>query len=96
VELFSGKPLIGMVHMPALPGAPANDSSIAQLVNFALSEIEALEGAGLDGAIVEKVGDAPFFRDRVPALTTAAMTAIVHEAKKHTTLRVGVNIKKRL
>ena len=91
-DLFAGKPILGMIHLPALPGAPDNDMSLAELVEFALSEVDTLEAAGLDGAIVENVGDAPFFRDRVPPVTVAAMTSIVRETTTRTTMKVGVNI----
>src|SRR6185312_2388192 len=64
-ELLANKPIFGMIHMPALPGAPANDKSMDELVAFALSEAEKLGGAGLDACIVENVGDVPLFRDHV-------------------------------
>jgi membrane complex biogenesis BtpA family protein len=91
-ELFSGKPIIGMIHMPPLPGAPRNEMSMPGLIDIALSEIGKLEAAGLDGAVVENVGDAPFFRANVPPLTVSAMTAIVQEVTRNTELKIGVNI----
>ena len=90
--LFEGKALLGMIHMPALPGAPAHSQSMDDLVDFAISEATMLEAAGLDAAIVENVGDAPFFRQRVPPVTVAAMGVIVAEVKRHTRFKVGVNI----
>lgn len=90
--VFEGKPIIGMIHLPALPGAPECDRSMSELTEFALSEASKLEGAGVDGAIVENVGDAPFFRAAVPPLTVAAMSVIVAEVVRHTTMRVGVNV----
>ncbi|MEQ1769357.1 MAG: BtpA/SgcQ family protein, partial [Devosia sp.] len=91
-QFLRSRPLIGMVHMPALPGAPNNDKTLTQLIDFALSEVAILERAGLDGCIVENVGDAPFFRDHVPAVTTAAMAVLVHEVRKSTRMKVGINI----
>jgi len=58
-DLFPAKPVMGMVHMPALPGAPRNDRSMEQLVDWALAETAKLERAGLDACIVENVGDVP-------------------------------------
>jgi membrane complex biogenesis BtpA family protein len=89
---FDDKPIIGMIHLPALPGAPRNDKSMEELTEFAVSEATKLESAGLDGAIVENVGDAPFFRDKAPPVTIAAMSMIVGEVKRHTSMKVGVNI----
>jgi membrane complex biogenesis BtpA family protein len=90
--LFEANPVIGMIHLPALPGAPRNDKTIEELVAFAVAEVRMLEESGLDAVIVENAGDAPFFRGRVPPLTVAAMTTLVGEVKRHTAMRVGVNI----
>ena len=89
---FDDKPIIGMIHLPALPGAPLNDKSMEELTEFAVSEATKLETAGLDGAIVENAGDAPFFRDKAPPITIAAMATIVGEIRRHTSMKIGVNI----
>jgi membrane complex biogenesis BtpA family protein len=91
-ELLSEKPIVGMIHMPALPGAPQNDKTMDELVAFALSEAEKLETAGLDACIVENVGDVPLFRDHVPPATVAAMAVLVTEVRRATSMHVGVNI----
>lgn len=78
--------------MPALPGAPRNDRSMEDLVDWALAETAKLERAGLDACIVENVGDVPLFRDRVPPVTTAAMAVLVTEVKRATKMKVGVNM----
>lgn len=91
-DIFPPKTLIGMIHLPALPSAPRNELDLDALVEFALSEAEILEKAGLDGAIVENVGDTPFFRGSVPPATVAAMAVIVREVKRATRMRVGVNM----
>jgi membrane complex biogenesis BtpA family protein len=91
-ELFDEKPILGMVHMPALPGAPRSELGVEALVEWAVAEAAKLERAGLDACIVENVGDVPLFRDRVPPVTTAAMAVLVTEVKRSTRLKVGVNI----
>src|SRR3954465_12012367 len=91
-ELLADKPIFGMIHMPALPGAPRNDKTMDELVAFALSEAEKLEAAGLDACIVENVGDVPLFRDHVPPATVAAMAVLVTEVHRATSMYVGVNI----
>ncbi len=91
-RLFPTKPLFGMIHMPALPGAPNNTMSMKELTEFALSELAILEGAGLDAAIVENVGDTPLFKENLPPYTTAAMANIVRSVVTHTKMKVGVNM----
>ena len=61
-DLLRRKPILGMIHMPALPAAPANDQTMDELVGFALSEARKLEAAGLDACIVENVGDVALLR----------------------------------
>jgi membrane complex biogenesis BtpA family protein len=81
-----------MIHLPALAGAPRNDKAMEELIEFARAEVRKLESSGLDAAIVENAGDAPFFRGSVPAITVAAMATIVGEVKRHTAMKIGVNI----
>jgi uncharacterized protein len=91
-DLFPEKTLLGMIHMPALPSAPESELTVDELVEFALSETAKLEAAGLDGAIVENAGDAPFLRGSVPPATVAAMAVVVREIKRATQMRIGVNM----
>jgi len=90
--VFPGKAMIGMIHLPALPGAPRNTLSIDELIGYALSETAKLERAGLDGVIVENVADTPFFKERLPPVTVAAMAVIAREVVGHTKMKVGLNL----
>ena len=90
--LLRRTPLIGMVHLPPLPGSPRSELSLDEVIEVALEEAAILEGAGLDGLIVENVGDTPFFRESVPTQTVAAMGVIVREVRRQTSLAVGVNL----
>lgn len=91
-DIFPPKPIIGMIHMPALPGSPRHNTSMEKLIEYALSESSKLEEAGCNGAIVENVGDTPLFKEDIPPYTVAAMATIVSEVVRHTKMRVGVNI----
>lgn len=87
-----GRALVGMVHLPALPGAPAWDGSMARVLERAAADAEALAAAGFDGLVVENYSDSPFFRGPVPPETVAALTAAVGAVRSVTTLPVGVNV----
>jgi len=78
--------------MPPLPGAPSNKLSIKQLTDFALSEADKLERAGLDACIVENVGDTPLFKESLPPYSVAAMTTVTKAVVDHTRMKVGVNM----
>jgi membrane complex biogenesis BtpA family protein len=86
------RPLIGMVHLPPLPGSPRGRQTLDEVLAVALDEARILEESGMDGLIVENVGDTPFFRESVPAITVAAMAVIVREVREQTGLTVGVNL----
>ena len=91
-QLFPAKPIIGMIHMPPLPGAPDSKLSMKQLTEFALSEADKLEAAGLDACIVENVGDVPLFKENLPPYTVAAMANVTKAVVGHTKMKVGVNM----
>jgi membrane complex biogenesis BtpA family protein len=52
------KPLIGMIHLPPLPGYP-DHPGMPQVVRKALSDTATLEAAGFDGVLVENDNDQP-------------------------------------
>lgn len=92
VELLRSRPLIGMIHLPPLPGSPRGALSLEEVTEIAIEEAAILERAQMDGAIVENVGDAPFFRESVPAVTVAAMAVVVREVRRRTAMALGVNL----
>jgi membrane complex biogenesis BtpA family protein len=84
--------LIGMVHLLPLPGSPGYDGDMAAVVNSAVADAQALEEAGFPAVMIENFGDAPFFADRVPPETVAAITVAVVAVGMATGLAVGVNV----
>lgn len=88
----SSKPLIGMVHLQPLPGAPGWGGSMDAVMDRALADAAALTAAGFDGLLVENYGDVPFFHEHVPSETVAALAVCVREVVRTTCLPVGVNL----
>ena len=84
--------LVGMIHLEALPGAPLATSTLAEVRRRAVDEAEILVDIGFPALLVENFGDVPFFTDRVPASTVAAMTSIVDEVVAATGVPIGVNV----
>lgn len=83
-------PLIGVVHLAALPGSPRWGGDLASVRDQALRAAEAYHG--LDALIVENYGDVPFTGDRVPAATVAAMAVLVEAVQGAFGRSVGVNV----
>ncbi len=86
------KLLLGVIHLPALPGAPRFAGDLRAVIEGAVRDADALTRAGFDGVIVENFGDAPFFRGPVKVETVAAMTAVCDAVRRASGLPLGVNV----
>jgi len=91
-RLGSETPLVGMVHLPALPGAPRYEGSREAIRERALTDAEALCEGGVDALLVENFGDAPFYPEEVPAHVVAEMTAVARELALAVDSPWGVNV----
>ena len=92
-QLFSRpKPVIGVIHVGALPGTPRASQSVADLVAAARYEAKLYRECGVDGVIIENMHDVPYLRGEVGPEIVAAMTAISVEVKSECGLPVGVQI----
>jgi hypothetical protein len=59
----------------------------------AAADAKALAQAGFDAIIIENFGDAPFYKDEVPAITIAAMTTCALETREVAPrLPLGINV----
>lgn len=86
------KPVIGVVHLPPLPGSPRASLSMEQIIERALSDARAYEAGGASALIVENFGDAPFRKDRVEPYTVAALALVVSAVRAAVSLPIGVNV----
>jgi membrane complex biogenesis BtpA family protein len=89
---FPRKAIVGMLHLPALPGAPAARLSIAEIEQWALRDADALAAGGVDALLLENFGDAPFFPDQVPSHTVAYITRIAQAVRSRFSLPLGINV----
>lgn len=86
------KPLIGMIHLSPLPGSYGHiDGGLDGVVKRAVSDLDVLQEGGVDAAIVENFGDAPFAK-LAPTEAVAMMTVIVHEIVRLAQIPIGVNV----
>lgn len=92
-SLLSNQPvLIGMVHLPALPGSPDYRGDFEDTIRFAEKETKTIYKSGFNAIMFENFGDAPFYPERVPNETIAAMSVIAARLKSQTKLPIGVNV----
>jgi hypothetical protein len=86
-------PVVGMVHLSALPGAPGYDpDDRASILEAARRDATRLESGGVDALLVENFGDAPFYAEEVPSHVVADLTAAVGAVREVTDLPIGVNV----
>jgi membrane complex biogenesis BtpA family protein len=92
--LGAERPVVGMVHLPALPGAPRYDEADGREAIHAAArrDAERLDAGGVDALIVENFGDAPFYPESVPRHVVAELTALVGTVRAATDRPVGVNV----
>ena len=86
------KPIIGMIHVGALPGTPANAARLQDIVDRAVREAEVYRDAGIDGLMVENMHDTPYLRGRVGPEIVAAMTLVAHAVREASRLPCGIQI----
>lgn len=86
------RPLIGMVHLKALPGSPRFAGTLTRVIDAAIADAVALDKGGIDMIMIENYGDVPFEHGEVGAHTIAAMTAAVSEIKRAVDRPLGINV----
>lgn len=88
------KPVIGMVHLWPLPGAPGYTGyGMQTIIDHALRDAEVLVQGGVDGLIVENMWDLPYYVSaevKPEAMTAQAVAAA--EVVKSFPLPVGINV----
>lgn len=86
------KPVLGVIHVGALPATPASTHSISELVAQAREEANLYRSCGVDGIIIENMHDVPYLRGTTGPEIVAAMTMIGHIVKSESELPVGIQI----
>jgi uncharacterized protein len=86
------KIVIGMLHLPALAGAPLAKLTMQQIRDAMLRDVETLAAGGVHGLMMENFGDVPFFPGAVPPHVVAQMTALACAVRGATDLPLGINV----
>ncbi len=89
----AGKPVIAMVHLGALPGAPLHDHArgVEGIIADARADLTALQAAGFDAVMFGNENDRPY-ELRVDTASTATMASVIGRLREQVTLPFGVNV----
>lgn len=84
--------VIGMLHVPALPGAPDNQKALREIVTFVERDAATLKTGGVNALMLENFFDTPFYPNRVTAATVAQLTRISMAVRAVSDLPLGINV----
>ena len=89
----TSKPVIGMVHLGALPGTPLHDANggLEELVESARTDLLALSNAGFDAVMFGNENDRPY-ELQVDVASTATMAYVIGRLREDINLPFGVNV----
>ncbi len=87
------KPVIGMVHLGALPGSPLHDAGagLAGLLAGARADLKALQDAGFDAVMFGNENDRPY-EFAADTASTATMAYVIGCLRSEITVPFGVNV----
>lgn len=86
------KPVIGVIHLKPLPGAPRyNGQAMKEVYDAAVADALTLSRGGVDGIIVENASDLPFARpENIGPETVAALTAACLAVRQAVDTPIGI------
>jgi uncharacterized protein len=87
------KPIIAMLHLPALPGRPRHDrrAGMRAVIDATARDLAALQDAGVDGLLFCNEADLPY-QIGVGPEAVAAMAAVIGAVKREISRPFGVNL----
>ncbi|HEX9905346.1 MAG TPA: BtpA/SgcQ family protein [Propylenella sp.] len=87
------KPVIGMIHLGALPGTPLYDAEagLEGLVGGAAKDLAALQDAGFDAVMFGNENDRPY-ELKVDTASTATMAYVIGRLRPEIGVPFGVNV----
>ena len=96
------KPLIGVIHLPPLPGSPGYKRrryppqlgkkwGMEEIIDYAVQEARKYEEAGFNAVIIENYGDKPY-TVKASVGQASSLAIIAREVVRSTNIPVGVSL----
>lgn len=87
------KPIVGMCHLPPLPGDPGYDAAggMDAVLAHARREIAALQDGGIDGILISNEFSLPYLT-RTEPITAVVMARVIGELRSEIQVPFGVNV----
>jgi len=84
--------LIGMIHVPALPGTPAYKGNIQNIITKVKEEAKIYSDCGVDAIAIENMHDTPYLNKIVGPEIVAMMARAAEAVKTNSNLPAGIQI----
>ena len=84
--------VIGMIHVPALPGTPRSQYSVEEIGQMVVDECRIYKRAGIDSIGLENMHDVPYLNRVIGPEIVAMMTLLAGQVKKESALPCGIQI----
>lgn len=92
-DLFSVRcPIIGMIHVRALPGTPTYSNDFPSIVAQAVEEAKLYTASGVDAILLENMHDLPYLNREVGHEISTSMAVVAAAVKAVSDLPCGMQI----
>jgi uncharacterized protein len=88
----NSKPIIGMIHVKALPGTPNHSLSMEKIIEEAVLEAKIYEKYNVDGLMMENMHDIPYLNRNIGPEIVSAMSTVALSVKNSVKIPCGVQI----
>lgn len=86
------KPIIGMIHVDALPGTPNYKGDVKNIITHAVTEAKLYASCGIDVLMIENMHDVPYLNRNVGPEVISMMSILAYEVKNSSNVPVGIQI----
>ena len=88
-EMFrTKKPIIGLLHLEALPGDPFYKGSMKEVIECARKDLDALQKGGVDGILITNEMSLPY-QKHISTVTVASMARVIGALEAELSLPFG-------
>lgn len=86
------KPIIGVIHVDALPGTPKYAGDVKKIINKAVEEAKVYKDSGIDAIAVENMHDRPYLKKNAGHEVSTLMAIVGYEIKNISVIPCGIQI----
>ncbi len=90
--IVEATPVVGMIHLGALPGTPRHGQRLGDIIETAREEARLYRAAGVHCLMIENMHDVPYTRGGVGPEIVAAMTMAAQAVRAEVDLPIGLQI----